>query len=59
MLLLNPVLLVHLVQFVEQVAEPLFQSFVILLRQRFLVDPLEDLLLFVHESRQSLVLLHL
>jgi hypothetical protein len=30
-----------------------------LLRQRFLVDPLEDLLLFVHESRQSLVLLHL
>lgn len=47
--LLDTMLLVDLVELIQKVIESLFEFFVVLLGEGFLVDSLEDFLLFGHE----------
>jgi hypothetical protein len=58
-LFLDAMFFIYLVELGEQVVEPIFQSFVVLLRQRLLVYALQDLFLLVHECRQSFILTRL
>ena len=53
--LLDAVLLVDLVELVEEVVQALLEFFVVLLGEGFLVDALEDLLLFGHELVQPAI----